>query len=108
MRQQVLYDSIMNPAGEHQGIPPIWERIHSVVFRVARPMCPMILNRMLGMGQQRRVASGLDCRPDRVVPSTWRPVRGTSSAVGMVREGRWPCGYAFLDANNQPGALLVY
>ena len=110
-RQQALYDDLMRAAGEdREQLSAFWDRIHTVVFRVAAPAVPYDPQQdtwhapTAAVWQAAWTAGlmGLCLQVRRPIPpdllEQWE---------WFVR-GHWPAGYASVSADGRLGLLLVY
>jgi hypothetical protein len=110
-RQQALYDDILREAAACQEqLLVLWDRIHSIVFRLAAPAVPYDPNQdswhapTAAVWQAAWTAGliGLCLQSVRPIPP-WLQEQWE----WFVR-GHWPSGYSSTRGANQLGVLLVY
>ena len=108
---QALFDDLMATAGKHQeDLSSLWQRIHAIVFRVARSAVPYDPSKDAWHAPSSAVWQaawtagliGLCLHTGHAIPQ-----RLDEQWKWFIR-GHWPAGYANSDSEEGPGRLLVF
>jgi hypothetical protein len=111
MRHQALHDEIMaGPEENRELLSKLWIQIQDWVIELAGPKVPYDSKEdcyhapTAAVWQAACTAAlvGLCLRLQRPVPDE------VSDQWKWFVQGHWPCAYAYADANEQPGPLVVF